>query len=236
MIKLSRLLLLSCVSITACHSTKTHINAPDRPATQASTDATYDAAISKRASETVKAIGLGDSEKESRVHDLVANQYRALKKLDDERDAKLKEAGSDKDKASTINDELLAARKALHDSFLTALSKDLNPTQIDIVKDKMTYNVLHVTYDAYCDMIPTLTDVQKQYIMKQLVEARELAMDGGSSKEKHGVFGKYKGRINIYLSKEGYDQKKEEAAWRERLKARRAAEKAATQPATKPSN
>ena len=43
-----------------------------------------------------------------------------------------------------------------------------------------------------------------------LVEARELAMDGGSSNEKHAVFGKYKGRINNYLSKAGYDLKKGE--------------------------
>jgi hypothetical protein len=73
-------------------------------------------------------------------------------------------------------------------------------------------------------MIPTLSDEQKSKIRTWLTEARELAMDGGSSEEKHAVFGKYKGRINNYLSKEGgYDLKKEENAWRERLKARRAA-------------
>ena len=33
-------------------------------------------------------------------------------------------------------------------------------------------------------------------------------------------FGKYKGRINNYLSKRGYNITKERAAWAERLKAK----------------
>jgi len=86
------------------------------------------------------------------------------------------------------------------------------------------FNV-NVTYNAYCDELPQLTDPQKAYILAQLKEGRELAMDQGSSKDKHAVFGKYKGRINNYLSKEGYDLKKAEKEWAERRKSR-----AATQP------
>jgi hypothetical protein len=52
-----------------------------------------------------------------------------------------------------------------------------------------------------------------------LVEARELAMDEGSSEKKHAVFGKYKGRINNYLSAEGYDMKKEGEDWGKRIQA-----------------
>ncbi len=84
----------------------------------------------------------------------------------------------------------------------------------------MTYNVVKVTYDAQCDMIPTLTDEEKQQIMAWLKEARELAIDAESSKKKHEVFGKYKGRINNYLSARGYDLVKEREAWYERIKAR----------------
>ena len=38
--------------------------------------------------------------------------------------------------------------------------------------------------------------------------------------KKHAAFGKYKGRINNYLSKRGYDLVKERKAWYERIKAR----------------
>ena len=33
------------------------------------------------------------------------------------------------------------------------------------------------------------------------------------------MFGKYKGRINNYLSQQGYDLKQEERSWQERRKA-----------------
>lgn len=56
-------------------------------------------------------------------------------------------------------------------------------------------------------MLPELTDTQKQYIMSRLEEAREIAMDAGSSIEKHEWFGRYEGRINNYLSTAGYDLK-----------------------------
>ncbi len=57
-------------------------------------------------------------------------------------------------------------------------------------------------------MLPNLTEKQKARIMTWLVEAREHAMNGGTSEEKHAWFGKYKGRINNYLSSEGYDLKR----------------------------
>jgi hypothetical protein len=43
-------------------------------------------------------------------------------------------------------------------------------------------------------------------------------MDAGSSDEKHKWFGKYKGRINNYLSAAGYDMKKEGEEWQKRIK------------------
>ncbi|HNZ81766.1 MAG TPA: DUF3826 domain-containing protein, partial [Bacteroidales bacterium] len=39
---------------------------------------------------------------------------------------------------------------------------------------------------------------------------------------KHAWFGKYKGRINNYLSKRGYNLTKEREAWNERIKASQA--------------
>ena len=84
----------------------------------------------------------------------------------------------------------------------------------------MTYNVVKVTSDAYSDMIPRLTAEEKAQILAWLKEARELAIDAENSNKKHETFKKYKGRINNYLSKRGYDISKEREAWGERVKAR----------------
>ncbi len=83
----------------------------------------------------------------------------------------------------------------------------------------MTYGVLPLTYKAYQEQILTLNDEQKKQILIWLTEAREHAMDAESSDKKHAWFGKYKGRINNYLSAAGYDLKKEGKDWEQRRKA-----------------
>ena len=86
----------------------------------------------------------------------------------------------------------------------------------------MTMGVYPVTYKAHLEMIPGLTEEEKTYIRAALMEAREYAMDCSDSKAKHAWFGKYKGRINNYLSKRGYNLTKEREAWNERIKASQA--------------
>jgi hypothetical protein len=95
----------------------------------------------------------------------------------------------------------------LHGEYLAILAKVLDSNRIDKVKDGMTYNVREVTFNAYVQMIPQLTDEQKAVIMADLIEAREHAMDAESSEKKHAWFGKYKGRINNYLSSQGLNTK-----------------------------
>jgi hypothetical protein len=74
-------------------------------------------------------------------------------------------------------------------------------------------------------MIPSLKKEEKAQILAWLKEAREFAIDAENSNKKHEAFGKYKGRINNYLSKRGYDLVKEREAWYERIKVRDAKKK-----------
>ena len=182
---------------------------------QANDDPAYLADITKRANDAIKVLAIDDTAKADRLRDILINQYRTLRDWHDANDAKLK----DKSTPPEETNHIAASLKSVHDKFLTKLAAELTPEQVEKVKDKMTYNVAHLTYTAYCDELPQLTDAQKAYILAQLKEAREIAMDQGSSKEKHAVFGKYKGRINNYLATEGYDLKKAEKEWAERRKA-----------------
>ena len=88
----------------------------------------------------------------------------------------------------------------------------------------MTYRVLPITMTAYEDMLPTLTAEQKAQMLAWLTEAREHAMDASTSEEKHKWFGKYKGRINNYLSAAGIDMNQAGKDWQARIAARKAAE------------
>lgn len=170
--------------------------------------AAYTKAITQRAAKIITPLQISDSAKASQVQAIIVQQYRDLNAIH--------EAGG------TSTEEQV---KQVHNTYISKLSALLSQQQVDQVKDGMTYGVLQVTYKAYQDMIPTLTDSQKNKIYAWLLEAREQAMDQGSSEEKHKVFGKYKGRINNYLSTEGYDLKKEEKDWQERLRKKREQEK-----------
>ncbi|MBF4470496.1 DUF3826 domain-containing protein [Flavobacterium sp. HJJ] len=191
-------------------------------------DPEYIKVTNERAAKIVEKLALNNKQKETAVTDIIAQQFRDLSKIQDARDAEIKKIKEDsslvKEKQNEKIDKLKAdADKSidrLHKSYLKKLGTQLNEAKIIEVKDGMTYGVLPITVAGYNDMLPNLTEAQKKYIYDALVEAREHAMDGGSSKEKHGWFGKYKGRINNYLSKEGYDLNKESADWHKRIEER----------------
>ena len=167
-----------------------------------------------RSQKVIDALGQSYTPKGANIRNIVANKYFELNDIYEERDELKK---TNKQLAEAQCDQKLYRS---HFAFDSNLSKYLKPYQVEIVKDVMTYNVVKVTYDAQCDMIPTLTEEEKAQIMTWLKEAREYAVDAESSKKKHEVFGKYKGRINNYLSKRGYNLTKEREEWGKRVKAR----------------
>jgi uncharacterized protein YeeX (DUF496 family) len=185
----------------------------------------YEKTIRSRAEKIVATLNISDSIKANRVIGLIAGQYRNLNEIYTDRDLKIKEAkaASQEKEALTANirnieDAATAQVLKLHGNYISQLSRELTPEQVVKVKDGMTYNVLPITYKAFLDMIPSLKQNEKDQIMAWLVEAREYAMDGESSEKKHWWFGKYKGRINNYLSAAGYDLKKEREDWQKRIK------------------
>ncbi|MFD1771974.1 DUF3826 domain-containing protein [Sphingobacterium suaedae] len=180
--------------------------------------------ITERSDKIVAKLGIVDSTTYYATRKTLVQQYDQLNTHHEARAEKIKALKDayvgQKDVLETKRTELESKEdvvlRQIHTGFLAKLGQFLTNEQIDQVKDGMTYGVLPLTYGAYQDMIPQLTEKQKQQILIYLTEARELAMDAPGSKEKHGVFGKYKGRINNYLSKEGYDLKVEGQKWEER--------------------
>lgn len=192
-------------------------NSNPKPAVQldsAGRDPQYVQTIIGRSKKATDELGITWTPLGQNVLNIICNRYFKLNDIYAERDSVKK---TDKKLAEAQCDSKLYRS---HYGFLADLSMYLNPKEIDKVKDVMTFDVVRVTYEAQCDMIPTLKEEEKQQIMAWLIEARELAIDAESSKKKHEVFGKYKGRINNYLAKRGYDLTKEREAWYERVKAR----------------
>lgn len=183
--------------------------------------------ITQRADKIAAVLNINDVAKQEKVRDIIRDQYNSLNDIYTERDANvkaIKEANSTDKVAAEAAIKVEAAKTddklaKLHKKYLNKLSSKLTVEQVDQVKNGMTYNVLPITYKAYQEQILTLTEDQKKQIFTWLTEAREHAIDAESSDKKHAWFGKYKGRINNYLSAAGYDLKKEGQDWELRRKA-----------------
>lgn len=167
-------------------------------------DSTYVKNIINRSQKIVDGLQLDDKKTARNVRNIIANRYFLLNDIHSKYDKTQQEA---------LNAELYKH----HFELVSALALYLNDDQIDAVKDGMTFGRLKRDYQATQDMIPSLSDYEKQQILIWLKEAREYAMDAADSKEKHFWFDKYRGRTNNWLSARGYDLKKERDEWMKRI-------------------
>jgi hypothetical protein len=190
-------------------------------------EAAYTRVITERADKIVATLGIADADQATRVRDLLVKQYRGLREIHDALAAKTAEATKSPGADPTVVTAWVAVARVqgsvrllqLHRYFVARLAAELTPEQVDKVKDGMTYGVVQVTYNRYLEMLSDLSAEQKREILAQLLEAREYAMDAGSAEEKHKIFDQYKGRINNYVSKAGYNLKQAEKDLAARQKA-----------------
>ena len=188
--------------------------APTPPAQPAEIEAAYTLAIDKRVAAIVTALDIKDEAKASRVTSILTNQYRSLRARDEVIDAKLKAGAKNASGAKLDRPALFQEMsKPLHDQFMAKLTTELSPAQVETVKDKMTYDKVKVTYDAYCAILPGLKEDEKAKILEELKAARDEAIDGGSADEKSAIFQKHKDTLNAYLKDRGYDVAKATKEW-----------------------
>ena len=212
---------LRCLAVIFCSTALVTAGEPE--------DAAYIKTTSDRAQKIVAKLGISDDAQAVRVRDIIAKQYRDLSALHARRDAARVITKAASGSASTGRDAadgdtetaLELEQFRLHAAFVGRLSAELTAPQVDQVKDGLTFNVVPITFQRYQELLPDLTAEQKLEIHALLLEAREHAMDAGSSEAKHAVFGKYKGRINNRLSSAGFDLKAAERALQERERSRK---------------
>lgn len=166
-------------------------------------EAKYVANIIERSQKIVDALQLANGYTRGNVLNIICNRYFLLNDI-------YAKFGKDK---TGLGAELYKH----HFEFAADLANYLTDGQIEQVKDGMTFGVVPKTYQAHLEMIPSLKDNEKLQILNWLKEAREFAIDAENSKAKHGWFGKYKGRINNWLTKRGYDLKAEREGWYKRI-------------------
>jgi len=177
-------------------------------------EAIYTQAIEGRAQDIIESLELGEVAASPKVRAAIIGFYRALRARDAVADSYLESQGMDTSFDNPERIKLIEpVSRQLTSLFQATLTAYLTPEQIEIVKDKMTYNKVNVTYDAYCEIIPNLTDKEKAMIVQKLKVARDEAIDSGSADEKHAIFETFKEQINAQLTANGHDVQKAFEDW-----------------------
>ena len=112
----------------------------------------------ERAQKIVAKLGVDEEVQANRVRDLIARQYRDLSDIHAKRDAGL--AAVKGEEKSEIENAKAAVRKdaeseqfRLHYAFLAKLAVELTPSQVDHVKDGMTFGVVPITFQRYQELL-----------------------------------------------------------------------------------
>ena len=179
----------------------------------------YIADINERAINVVSKLDVSKSDRKE-LETVVRKQYVNIEKIEAKRDLqleKLKQSITDNDQQKIKSEKVWVNYKAsiskLHDAYLKKLSKKLNASQINQIKDAMTYQVMPKTYANFIDMFQNLTEDQKKMIYEHLLEARENAMNVGTHKWLFQWFAKYRGKINNILASQGIELHHTSKAW-----------------------
>lgn len=208
--------MLATIGVAICVNLPTFAADGERtaPFTAAELEGVYTANIEKRAGDILKLLALEDAAKATRVRDAIIAQYRSLRARDAAMDGMFAALAQNAPGIETNRHAILKIlSQQLHQQFLSRLAADLSPEQIEVVKDRMTYHKVKVTYAAYCEILPKLTEAEKAKILETLKIAREEAMDGGSADEKSAIFQRYKDQINAQLNASGHDVAKATHEW-----------------------
>lgn len=219
-----------CISQTSCAAQPDEKSAPNATESKASgkakektpeeKEAAYTKTLEKRTAEIVTLLDVKDETKLKNVREALMSQYRFINDWHSKNDAEVKALSKKNDEVAKAElENLKAPLKAQHQKFVSQLEANLTPEQVEQVKNYIVKSKLPVTYKAYCDMLPQLTEEQKAKVYEILKQGREEAMDAGSSEEKTAIFGKYKGKVNIYLSGLGINMKEAEKEWKVRREA-----------------
>ncbi len=164
---------------------------------------------------------LDDAHAIARLREICATHFPALAAWHRENDPHLKTLWSDFDQARAAKNPsaadaaldriaaLYATFQAQHDAFLAQLATVLTPAQVERVQDVLTIDKVKVTYHAYEEIFPILTDAQKAVVLAELKAARAEAIDAGPMTEKSAFFKKHKILIEErYFPTQGIDAQK----------------------------
>lgn len=180
--------------------------------------ADVDAAIQKRIDQKVTRLvdtaKVTDADKVAKVKAIGAEWFATLFAWHKENDAKLNALWSEWNKARSVVpkdefpgelvavkiDETYASLKPAYENYIKRLSAELTLEQIDAVKEAWSRSPgMKRTYNSYLEIVPDLSDKDKEVILARMNLAREAAMLTDADKEIVNIFKRHKVKVEQYI-------------------------------------
>lgn len=172
-------------------------------------NAQADTAIANKAASWTASLQLNDAAKTWRVQQAIETHLTAVKDWHNNHPVNVIPDGinpANGNKLSDLDKQVIvcsAQPKSIHDNLMAVLKTELDSVQVALVLDKYTVGKVAFTLKGYKAIVPDLTAKEETEIMKNLVQAREQAIDYKSMKEISAIFEIYKTKCEQYLNNNG---------------------------------
>ncbi|MFD0990504.1 DUF3826 domain-containing protein [Mariniflexile jejuense] len=176
----------------------------------------------------VNELNLGDKEKEARLINVITTHRMAVQDWHNSHSFEVVPKGinpktgeqlSDLDRSIIVDS---AMPKSVHNALIDGLKADLNETQIEFILDKYTIGKVAFTLKGYHAIVTDLTAEEEAVILKNLKEAREMAIDFKQMTQISAIFEIYKTKNEQYLNLNGRNWRQLYKDYGKRIKAEKA--------------
>lgn len=204
---------------------------PKKELTQEEKQANSNLEQEKKAAEWVASLNLNDAAKEQRLQAIIVTHLKAVRDWNNEHPGTIVPAGINPTTGQQLSDlekQIIAQSsmpKTVHENLMTGLRKELNEEQIELILDKYTIGKVQFTMNGYQSIVPNMTPLEEETILKFMKQAREQAVDYKSMKQISAIFEIYKTKSEQYLNNNGRNWRQMYKAFTDAIKAKKAAEK-----------
>jgi hypothetical protein len=188
--------------------------------------------LEKRAKTFVDSLKLNDKENEARVFNVIKTHMKAVRDWHNDHPYTIIPKGINPRTGEVLTDvhrDVIACStkpKSVHENLMTGLRKDLTEEQVEKVLDLYTIGKYQFTLKGFKAIVPNMTEKEEAYVVSQLRQAREEAVDYKTMKgEISAVFEIYKDKCEKYFNENGRSWKLMYKEFTNKLKAEKEAKK-----------